>query len=108
MKTDKQQALGGLGYALSAFGLWGLFPVFFKLVESVNAFEVLAHRVFWSVLILGLVIFLRRRKKTFYPATPAYLQNPVLVFGVYLRQLADLYLGRSAGPRTGNQSRLFY
>lgn len=46
----------GFLFALSAFGLWGLAPVFFKLVAEVNPFEVLAHRVVWSVLILALVV----------------------------------------------------
>lgn len=49
----------GLLSALSAFLLWGLAPVFFKLVADVDSFEVLAHRVVWSVLILALVVQLR-------------------------------------------------
>jgi len=51
----------GLVFALSAFLLWGLAPVFFKLLAGVSAFEVLAHRVVWSVLILALVIQFQRR-----------------------------------------------
>lgn len=58
MQSEKSP-VAGLSFALSAFGLWGLFPVFFKLVEGVNAFEVLAHRVVWSVLILVVVMQLR-------------------------------------------------
>lgn len=56
---SRTSPFAGLIYALSAFALWGLFPVFFKLLEGVNAFEVLAHRVVWSVLILTFVIQLR-------------------------------------------------
>ena len=36
--------------------MWGLFPVYFKLVASVPAAEVLAHRIVWSVLIAALLI----------------------------------------------------
>ena len=108
MKTDKQQALGGLGYALSAFGLWGLFPVFFKLVESVNAFEVLAHRVFWSVLILGLVIFLRRRKKPFI-RLPLRTYKTLFWSSVFISANWLIFIWAVAqGRDTGNQSRLFY
>lgn len=51
----------GLGFALSAFLLWGLAPVFFKLLADVDSFEVLAHRVIWSFLILALVLQWRGR-----------------------------------------------
>lgn len=51
----------GLGFALSAFLLWGLAPVFFKLLAEVDSFEVLAHRVIWSFLILALVLQWRGR-----------------------------------------------
>lgn len=54
--SDNDGLVKGLGYALSAFLLWGLAPVYFKLVASVSAFEVLAHRVVWSVLILAVVV----------------------------------------------------
>jgi len=54
--SDNDRLVKGLGYALSAFLLWGLAPVYFKLVASVSAFEVLAHRVVWSVVILAVVV----------------------------------------------------
>lgn len=54
--SDNDGLVKGLGYALSAFLLWGLAPVYFKLVASVSAFEVLAHRVVWSVVILAVVV----------------------------------------------------
>ncbi len=54
--SDNDGLVKGLGYALSAFLLWGLAPVYFKLVASVSAFEVLAHRVVWPVLILSVVV----------------------------------------------------
>lgn len=55
LNTQSPQS-AGLAFALSAFLLWGLAPVFFKQVASVSSLEVLAHRVLWSVLILGAVI----------------------------------------------------
>ena len=52
---------GGVGYALGAFGLWGLFPVYFKVVASVPAPEVLAHRIVWSVVFVALLLVLLRQ-----------------------------------------------
>jgi len=44
---DERQA--GVFYALAAFGLWALNPLFFKLLSHLSPFEVVAHRVLWSV-----------------------------------------------------------
>ena len=46
----------GIYFALAAFGMWGLVPVYFKSIDHVSALEVLAHRVLWSVLFLALFI----------------------------------------------------
>lgn len=51
----------GLLYGVLAFGLWGLFPLYWPLLEPANAAEILAHRVLWSLLVMaGLVVALRR------------------------------------------------
>jgi chloramphenicol-sensitive protein RarD len=42
--------------ALSAYGLWGLLPIFFKLLHSVTPVEVVTQRIIWSlILILALL-----------------------------------------------------
>jgi chloramphenicol-sensitive protein RarD len=38
----------GLGYGLAAYLLWGIVPVFWKLLGRLSAVEVLAHRVVWG------------------------------------------------------------
>ena len=35
---------------LSAYVIWGLFPLYFKLLESVPAAEIIVSRVLWSAL----------------------------------------------------------
>ncbi len=46
---------GGI-FALSAFLLWGLFPLYFKAVSSVPALEMLAHRALWVLVSIWPVI----------------------------------------------------
>jgi len=46
-------ARAGLVYALLAFVLWGLFPLYFHALSEVPSIEVLAHRVVWSALLLA-------------------------------------------------------
>lgn len=60
MNTSEQKLdRGGVIAALAAFGFWGLVPIYYKGLETVGAWEVLAHRVIWSVPLL--VIFLSIR-----------------------------------------------
>ncbi|WP_066014730.1 EamA family transporter RarD [Endozoicomonas atrinae] len=54
-------AQSGLTFAVGAFALWGLIPIYFKTLEEVPPLEVLGHRVFWSSLLL--VCFLTFRHK---------------------------------------------
>ena len=51
----------GLIAGLICYLLWGIFPVYFKLVEIVPAIEVLLHRVVWAVPFGALIIYLRRQ-----------------------------------------------
>ncbi|MEP6876743.1 MAG: EamA family transporter RarD [Burkholderiales bacterium] len=51
----------GLVYATLAFVWWGLFPLYFRLVTTVPAPEILAHRVMWCLLFLSAVLTWRRQ-----------------------------------------------
>ncbi len=51
----------GAAYALGAFFLWGISPLYFKAVDQVPIFEVLAHRILWSVIFLFLLLTAGRR-----------------------------------------------
>lgn len=51
----------GLLLGVAAYVMWGLFPLYWPLLEPAGAFEILAHRVLWSALtMLVLVVLLRR------------------------------------------------
>ncbi|MCW2741057.1 MAG: RarD protein superfamily transporter [Blastococcus sp.] len=44
--------LSGLG----AYALWGLFPLYFPLLEPAGGIEIVAHRVLWSLLFVGILL----------------------------------------------------
>ena len=52
---EKDSAAAGLLAGITAFLMWGLAPLYFKLLEGISAPEILAHRSIWS-LVLALVI----------------------------------------------------
>lgn len=50
----------GIFYAITAFTLWAIAPIYFKEMSFVPAQEILAHRVIWSfLLVLALILILR-------------------------------------------------
>lgn len=51
----------GLLTALSAFLIWGCFPLYFKELIEYDAIEIIVHRVVWTfVILLGITIITRR------------------------------------------------
>ena len=49
----------GIIAGLAAYTLWGFFPIYFRALESVSAFQVSAHRFVWSFLFLMVVVAVR-------------------------------------------------
>ncbi|TCJ21739.1 EamA family transporter RarD [Nocardioides jejuensis] len=52
----------GLLLGAAAYGIWGLFPLFWPLLEPADPFEILAHRVLWSSAVMLLAVVLLRRR----------------------------------------------
>jgi chloramphenicol-sensitive protein RarD len=46
----------GLAYAVGAFGIWGMSPLYWRMLEHVPALEILMHRIAWSALFLAFVM----------------------------------------------------
>ena len=50
----------GVVLGLAAHIIWGLFPLFWPLLEPSGSLEILAHRMVWSAVVLALVITVMR------------------------------------------------
>ncbi len=48
-EPKNEDSLRGLGFALTAYFLWGFLPLYMKAMAHIPTVEVLAHRVIWSV-----------------------------------------------------------
>ncbi|RLV51200.1 EamA family transporter RarD [Nocardioides mangrovicus] len=55
-----QQSQGFL-LGVAAYAMWGLFPLYWPLLEPSSPVEVLAHRVVWSLVVMGALVVLTRR-----------------------------------------------
>ncbi|MFL6111916.1 MAG: EamA family transporter RarD [Catenulispora sp.] len=50
----------GVGFGIAAYGAWGMFPLYWPLLEPAGAGEILAHRMAWSLLAVSVLLALRR------------------------------------------------
>lgn len=51
----------GFAFALSAYLLWGVMPLYMKALAYMSPVEVVAHRILWSVPVAGVVLVALRR-----------------------------------------------
>jgi chloramphenicol-sensitive protein RarD len=54
----------GYLFALVAYILWGVFPIYFKELRPAGPFEILAHRVVWSAVFVVIILAIVRRWRT--------------------------------------------
>ncbi|MFB7057950.1 EamA family transporter RarD [Streptomyces vinaceus] len=60
MKAENEQRTGLL-YGFGAYGMWGLVPLFWPLLKPSGAIEILAHRMVWSLGVVGILLLAMRR-----------------------------------------------
>ncbi|MGE6629734.1 EamA family transporter RarD [Bacillus sp. NPDC077027] len=59
MNNDQQTK--GVLYTAASFILWGLFPLYWKLMEHISSGEILAHRILWSFIFMcGMLFFMKQ------------------------------------------------
>lgn len=51
----------GILVAIGAYTAWGLLPIYWKLLDQVPASQLLAHRILWSFVALGIFLLARHR-----------------------------------------------
>lgn len=73
----------GLIAGLGAYALWGLLPIYFKLLHSVPPVEMVAHRIVWSVAFLAIVLAASR----LFPAFFAALRQPRIFLALAISAL---------------------
>ncbi len=63
---SKNEMNRGILSGLGAYLLWGLFPVYWKLLQHVPALQLLGHRIGWSFLLLVGILLVTRQWNDFY------------------------------------------
>jgi chloramphenicol-sensitive protein RarD len=102
----------GFLLGVTAYVMWGAFPLYWPLLEPSGAVEILAHRVVWSAVAMGLVVLvlrrttalhalLRDRRKTLLlvvAATVVSLKWGTYIYGVNNDRVVETSLGYFINP----------
>ena len=81
--AERRYQRDGVLAALIAYLLWGVFPVYFKLVQAVPPTEVLTHRIIWAVPFGALILHVRRQ----WPEVRDVFASPSTLFWLALAAL---------------------
>lgn len=82
MKLTERQL--GIAYGIGAFGLWGTFPLYWKAVNNITAYEILAHRIFWSCLFMFALLIVFGKAKSSWQEIRILFKEPRNVLWVSL------------------------
>lgn len=81
--SSRQQTSQGLLFGFMAYGMWGVFPLFFHQLRMIPASEVLMHRIIWSfVFVLGILLVMGWSQRLLQA-----LANPILRRGLIFSSL---------------------
>lgn len=87
---SQQQTVKGVLCALGAYFIWGIAPVYFKMIKEVPADEILTHRIIWSFFFMILLITVSRQ----WPRIRQILRQPkkLLILAVTSCTIASNWL----------------
>jgi chloramphenicol-sensitive protein RarD len=54
--THADPSRQGFAYGVAAYGLWGILPIYFKLLKAVPPVDIVAQRVLWSIPVLAVLL----------------------------------------------------
>lgn len=57
---DPREVRRGALFGLAAYGIWGAFPLYFHALKPSGAWEVLAHRIVWTLVLCAVILTVRR------------------------------------------------
>lgn len=69
---DRKSYLEGLSYGAAAYFMWGLLPLYWRLVDDLSAYQIFFQRVIWSLVFVGFLLWAKGMLKGFV----TQLKNP--------------------------------
>lgn len=73
-----------LGFAsgVGAYVLWGILPLYWKIVDTVPSQEILAHRIAWSFVLMIFILLVTGKLMAFWGELRTIISQPKKLFGI--------------------------
>lgn len=81
---EQSRGAAGAAYVGGAYLLWGILPVYWKLLQEVPPIQILAHRIIWAFAFLLLLLFLTGKLKESWNESSRIVRQP--------RKLATVFI----------------
>lgn len=72
----------GVVAATGSYVIWGFLPIYWKSLEQVEAYEILAHRIVWSFFFMVFVLLLMSKYREFFSEVRQIISHPKKLFGL--------------------------
>ncbi|AEF94991.1 RarD protein, DMT superfamily transporter [Desulfotomaculum nigrificans CO-1-SRB] len=82
MKQQSNEQLTGIIFGTAAYLIWGVLPIYWKLMDQVPANQILAHRFVWSFVFMVLVLVVSGNVKGFCMELKQITAQPKTLIGV--------------------------
>ncbi len=82
-EEQKQQSVGVIN-GIFAYMIWGILPIYWKTLDHMVAEEILAHRIFWSFVLMIFVLVCFKKGKQFLSEVKVIVAKPILAFSVVM------------------------
>ena len=69
----------GIVYAVLSYLMWGLTPIYWKLLQHVSSEEILAQRIFWSFMFMLGILLIMKKWSMFLAFIKEILEKPRLL-----------------------------
>ena len=80
MKSKRSEHSLGLLFGVSSYILWGLFPLYWPLLQPANPLEIVSHRAVWTLVFCLIVLALSKQLHS----TIAIVKKPRIMAGLFL------------------------
>jgi chloramphenicol-sensitive protein RarD len=109
---EKSEQLKGSLFVFSTYLFWGVQPIFWKQLQGINSFQLIAHRIFWSFLFFIVILkynnkvdklkeVVKDKKKLFLTIFAGYIVSAnwlIYIYAINTNRILETSLGYYINP----------
>lgn len=84
IKNENQM---GIFYAAFSYLIWGILPIYWKLLQNVSSDEILANRIVWSFVFMIMLLLISRKWREFAQTLRGFKTNKKQLFALLIASL---------------------